>query len=61
MNLFTNVELSTIDVCSHAVEDLINLDLFLAAEDMQLVIDRILKNAVRRNMIFPDFLKVQAL
>ena len=61
MNLFTNVELSTLDVCSHAVEDLINLDLFLAAEKMQSVIDRILKNAVRRNVEFPKFLRVQAI
>ena len=61
MNLFTTLELSTIDTCSHAVEDLINLDLFLAAEKMQSVINRILKNAVRRNVEFPKYLKVQAI
>ncbi len=61
MNLFTNVELSTIEVRTYEVEALVNLNLFLKAEKIQSVIDRILKNAVRRNVVFPNYLRTQAI
>ncbi len=61
MNLFTNVELSTIEFCTSEVEVLVNLNFFLAAEKIQSVIDRIIKNAVKRNVVFPNYLRTQAI
>jgi len=61
MSLLTSLEISAIEVYTKAVEDLKKADSFLAAEKMQSVIDRILKNAARRNVELPSYLKRQAI